>query len=108
MFCPNCSAYLTEMDLIKSNARYISSQSAPIEYDARCPACHEAIGRMSWGHLTVSPQLELKLAKTQEEDAPQEKNVAEEHPAPAPEQQPDREPAGKVCPHCGKPLPEDF
>ncbi len=99
MFCPKCTAYLTEKDLIKTDVKYAPG-NVPIEYDAICPQCRVDMGRVSWGQLKVDPELQKKLdaeaAKTARASAPAE--VAA----------PQTQDHGKSCPHCGKPLPEGF
>lgn len=122
MFCPSCSSYLHELQLIKSNAKYMPGTREPVEYDARCPVCNKEIGRMSWGQLTVNPELEIaeetvapaaepdeeavseasEAAEAQQDDAPPSEPSPDD--APPPEQ----ENAAKLCPHCGLPLPEGY
>jgi hypothetical protein len=94
MFCPFCSSYLSEMQLTKTNARYMPGTRDPVEYDARCPACDKDIGRMSWGKLEPTPEAAAAAANAGKAEAAA--------PAPA---SPQKE---KLCPHCGKPLPADF
>lgn len=99
MFCPKCSAYLTERDLIKTNVKYAPGNIA-VEYEAQCPRCYVEMGRVSWGQLTVNPELEREVAK--------EKAAANDAAAPSAAPQPAAAPSAKHCPHCGKPLPADY
>lgn len=104
MFCPKCSAYLTERDLIKTNVKYAPGNVA-VEYEAQCPKCHVDMGVVSWGQLTVNPALERELEKAKEKPA------AAEEAQPAPQQAGNTGSAGhsvKNCPHCGKPLPAGY
>lgn len=96
MFCPKCSAYLTEKDLIKTEVKYAPG-NVPIEYQAMCPHCRVEMGKISWGQLTVNPELEKELAKSNLAKNNGDGNTAATAAAP-----------GKVCPHCGKPLPADI
>lgn len=125
MFCPSCSSYLFELQLIKSNAKYMPGTREPIEYDARCPVCNKEIGRMSWGQLTIAPGLERKREAISLEGLEDGELDLEEEAAPTPEEElagvapeiveteteappaPKKPPVLKFCPHCGKPLPED-
>lgn len=97
MFCPKCSAYVTEKELIKTDVKYAPG-NVPIEYDAICPHCRVDMGRVSWGQLTVDPALEAKLKKEAERANPPEPDNSNAAPVSA----------GKTCPHCGKPLPEGY
>lgn len=101
MFCPKCSAYLTEKDLLKTEVKYAPG-NVPIEYQATCPNCRVEMGKVSWGQLTVDPELEKTLAR--------EKAMQGEKPADAETPAASAAPAeaAKVCPHCGKALPEGF
>lgn len=100
MFCPKCSAYLTEKILIKTEVKYAPG-NVPIEYQATCPNCRVEMGKVSWGQLTVDPELEKELAKAPpaQDKGTDDAAVPASVPAAAPQ---------KTCPHCGKPLPEDI
>jgi DNA-directed RNA polymerase subunit M/transcription elongation factor TFIIS len=97
MFCPYCSSYLTEAQLTKTNAKFMPGSRTPVEYDARCPACHREIGRMSWGKLEIKREV-VNIEDFEEEPEEEIEIPAESEPA---------QPV-KLCPHCGKPLPADF
>jgi hypothetical protein len=123
MFCPKCSSYLTEDDIIKKNIKYTPDGDAPVEYEAICPRCSADMGRMSWGQFTVNPglaatpaQYEVRITDYARPPKPpkrkkQSAKSAVEKTLPAPEP-PDAPPAEassvKYCPHCGLPLPENF
>lgn len=93
MFCPKCSAYLTEKDLIKTEVKYAPG-NVPVEYVATCPNCRVEMGKVSWGQLTVDPELEKELAKAK--------------PAAEPAEKAETKTDAKSCPHCGKPLPAGY
>lgn len=103
MFCPKCSAYLMEKDLIKTNVKYAPGNVA-IEYEAQCPSCHVDMGRVSWGQLTANPDIERELAK--EKEAVAARRAANEA-ALVGEEAASRQPS-KSCPHCGKLLPTGY
>jgi len=125
MFCPVCNEYITESGLIKTKIK--SFEGTDIEYDAKCPACEEDIGRMSWGKLTLPPHLAARQMGNEEppgEAEPQEAASGEDGEAPYfswgedeeednEEDEPEDgdgtpEPHGYFCPHCGRDLPEDL
>lgn len=93
MFCPKCSAYLTEKDLIKTEVKYAPG-NVPIEYVATCPNCRVEMGKVSWGQLTANPEIAKELAKAK--------------PAAEPVSETAASPGGKTCPHCGKTLPAGY
>lgn len=95
MFCPACSAYLSERDVIKTGVKYAPG-NIPVEYEAQCPKCSADMGKVSWGQLTVNPELASKTS------APA--FSAE----PATGESLSRSARSKACPHCGKPLPEGY
>lgn len=101
MFCPKCSAYLSERDLIKTNVKYAPGNIA-VEYEAQCPRCYVEMGRVSWGQLTVNPEIECEAAKEKATAAAQS---ADPQPA-APHSTATN--SDKRCPHCGKPLPAGY
>lgn len=133
MFCPKCGVFLNETDLIQRNIKMMGN--VPVEYDARCPNCNIEIGKMHWGKFTIDP--ELAETNYRERPPLREKNLIPPPPelrtilrprksaAESPETEPgeeddslaeggepedarEDEPTVKICPHCGKPLPEDF
>lgn len=128
MFCPKCGVYLVENDLLQRNVKY-SMGNVAVEYDARCPNCKEEIGKMSWGKFTIHPELSETRFRMEapEEDGslippPPELRTVLRKRAPAnPRQQPQPEqpspadtapepptlPEVRVCPHCGRPWPEE-
>lgn len=110
LFCPSCHNMVTEIMLIKSNARFMPGNNAPVEYDARCPFCKEEIGRMSWGQLTIPPELKEKFDAAHGNAAGRGKLAdTDRRPVPAePESGEGQESGVKRCPHCGGILPEDI
>lgn len=102
MQCPKCGSYTTEKEIQKTDVKYAPG-NVIIEYTAQCPHCHVEMGRVSWGQLTVNPDIERMIAEEKRaatrEHAHREIHDAEP-PAPASD--------SKLCPHCGKPLPADY
>lgn len=122
--------HLTESDLVRRNIKYAMGNVA-VEYDARCPGCTEEIGHMSWGQFTVHPELSttrfdqeppppaseplippppeirsvLRRRKTEDPVLPK----IEVPPPTLPDLQfgEAAEASVRVCPHCGRPWPED-
>lgn len=106
MFCPGCSAYLSEKDIIKTMVKYAPGNVA-VEYDAQCPNCSVDMGKVSWGQLTPNPELLIKKQKPTEPLT--RKQMAEASRSEAEASRSESESSRtKTCPHCGKPLPEDF
>lgn len=116
MFCPKCSAYLSENQLVKRNIKYAMGNVA-VEYDVRCPHCTEEIGHMSWGQFTPLPEIaEIHYAESEATEPlipppPELRSVLiNRRGAPAEEPLEQEIPSAetvRVCPHCGQPWPEE-
>ena len=74
MFCPSCSAFMLESQLIKDNVK--RTQDTELEYDAYCPFCKVRIGKMFWGKLEVADgltsydDLTYRLPMTDQQEPP--------------------------------------
>lgn len=62
MICPICLSFMFEKDLVKSKIK--KWQDIDIEYEARCPACGEYIGKMYWGKIQLRPDLVERYGET--------------------------------------------
>ena len=103
MFCPKCTSYLIEDDIIKRDTKYIPDGGVIVEYTAFCPRCEAEMGKMSWGQFTVNSDLTINL------DPLEGVSLVGKSDFPVQEDSPHfefRDAGVKHCPHCGLPLPK--
>lgn len=104
MDCPRCGKYVARGRFIKKNTKTLGNTD--VIYDAFCPYCGAEFGRMFWGELIPSAELEAVLLKRAE--AEQQTGTMKEAPL---EDAQDTEVirVGErltyICPHCGQELP---
>lgn len=96
--CPGCGKELKLKDYSRTHVH--SVEGVHVIYDVRCPLCGTVIGRMSWGELIPSKELQAMILERQDVSLGAQGALASENAEAA-------EMLEYICPHCGKTLVED-